>query len=131
MEHGARQRFEKRISFQFCSPADEVGETFTLSVLCLDTQNLVFVVLEVTPEVGGSLLHVGDRSYLVELGKSRNNSYLHADSHTQNMAQLHGTPLTEPPTANQIISVPARSTVMVCHISPVAGIHTCLVPFNV
>lgn len=30
-----RQRFEKRISFQFCSPADEVGETFTLSVLCM------------------------------------------------------------------------------------------------
>ncbi|CAJ1392609.1 unnamed protein product [Effrenium voratum] len=29
-----RQRFERRISFQFCSPADEVGETFTLSVLC-------------------------------------------------------------------------------------------------
>ncbi|CAE7717068.1 UVR8, partial [Symbiodinium sp. CCMP2456] len=28
-----RQRFEKRISFQFCSPADEIGETFTLSVL--------------------------------------------------------------------------------------------------
>ncbi|OLP83835.1 Ultraviolet-B receptor UVR8 [Symbiodinium microadriaticum] len=30
-----RQRFEKRISFQFCSPADEIGETFTLSVLCM------------------------------------------------------------------------------------------------
>eukprot|EP00434_Breviolum_minutum_P033061 symbB.v1.2.029249.t1/scaffold3178.1/size61925/4 len=30
-----RQRLEKRISFQFCSPADEVGETFTLSVLCM------------------------------------------------------------------------------------------------
>jgi len=30
-----RQRFERRISFQFCSPADEVGETFTLSVLCM------------------------------------------------------------------------------------------------
>lgn len=83
-----------------------MGETFTLSVLCLDTQNFVFVVLEVTPEVGGALLHVGDRSYLVELGKSRNKSYLQEDSCTQNMAQLHRTPLMEPPTANHIISVP-------------------------
>ncbi|CAE8695592.1 unnamed protein product, partial [Polarella glacialis] len=31
----ARQRYEKRINFQFCSPSDEVGETFTLSVLCM------------------------------------------------------------------------------------------------
>eukprot|EP00930_Biecheleria_cincta_P022697 TRINITY_DN16541_c0_g2_i1.p1 TRINITY_DN16541_c0_g2~~TRINITY_DN16541_c0_g2_i1.p1 ORF type:complete len:2306 (+),score=474.18 TRINITY_DN16541_c0_g2_i1:62-6919(+) len=30
-----RQRYDKRVNFQFCSPADEVGETFTLSVLCM------------------------------------------------------------------------------------------------
>jgi len=30
-----RQRWDKRTNFQFCSPSDEVGETFTLSVLCM------------------------------------------------------------------------------------------------
>jgi len=31
----ARARAERRVSFQFCSPAEEVGETFTLSVLLM------------------------------------------------------------------------------------------------
>jgi len=35
---------EKRISFQFCSPADEVGETFTLSVLCWGIPEVVLAV---------------------------------------------------------------------------------------
>jgi len=30
-----RARTERRVNFQFCSPADEVGETFTLSVLVM------------------------------------------------------------------------------------------------
>eukprot|EP00438_Fugacium_kawagutii_P025961 Skav210738 [mRNA] locus=scaffold2652:41380:46373:+ [translate_table: standard] len=51
-----RQRFEKRISFQFCSPADEVGETFTLSVLCMSDsffgldQQLDLSITTVEPE---------------------------------------------------------------------------------
>merc|ERR1719230_1283805 len=31
----ARRGLERRTSFQFCSPADEIGETFTLSILVL------------------------------------------------------------------------------------------------
>eukprot|EP00913_Durusdinium_trenchii_P028966 g27160.t1 len=51
-----RQRFEKRINFQFCSPADEVGETFTLSVLCMSDsffgldQQLDLSITTVEPE---------------------------------------------------------------------------------
>lgn len=30
-----KARLERRVQFQFCSPAEEIGETFTLSVLVM------------------------------------------------------------------------------------------------
>eukprot|EP00931_Biecheleriopsis_adriatica_P074347 TRINITY_DN48427_c0_g1_i1.p1 TRINITY_DN48427_c0_g1~~TRINITY_DN48427_c0_g1_i1.p1 ORF type:complete len:2277 (-),score=572.30 TRINITY_DN48427_c0_g1_i1:97-6843(-) len=54
-----RQRLEKRIGFQFCSPEDDVGETFTLSVLCMSDsffgldQQVDLSITTVTESAGG------------------------------------------------------------------------------
>eukprot|EP00421_Protoceratium_reticulatum_P046054 CAMPEP_0168439522 /NCGR_PEP_ID=MMETSP0228-20121227/42508_1 /TAXON_ID=133427 /ORGANISM="Protoceratium reticulatum, Strain CCCM 535 (=CCMP 1889)" /LENGTH=616 /DNA_ID=CAMNT_0008453799 /DNA_START=218 /DNA_END=2069 /DNA_ORIENTATION=- len=53
-----RARTERRVNFQFCSPAEEVGETFTLSVLLMSDswfgldQQLDLSITTVSPEPG-------------------------------------------------------------------------------
>merc|ERR1712167_543066 len=45
----ARRNLDRRVNFQFFAPADDVGETFTLSVLCMSDSRLALTNRSTSP----------------------------------------------------------------------------------